>query len=310
MVDSTCDVPDATLATAGLVLLPFRLKFPDSEYLDRRSGQEFADWMTRLQAAGPGFGVAESLTQDELADILKNHIRSPGPRMIALHVSSWRALLVGKLSRALEALNEDPQWQAQSGRIRLVDSTNVLSGYGAQLIDLLEQRDRGLSALSLVRRAQRNTRNTRTLFVPASLEYIRARAANLIDSRMKPLARLAARVFNRIPVLSIRHESEKIVAHRTGLERAREAMLAKVRETILEQRLLSPHVVVSYAGALSDVNLMPGYQRLVTLAQERGVRVHLARMSVANAIHVGPRALSAGFIALKDADSRLNSQVD
>jgi fatty acid-binding protein DegV len=310
LVDAGCDVPHAILQTESVGLVPVCLMLGSGMRMDQHNPRETLDFYAELDALGPAIGHSEAPEVADIARLLDARLQTSGGPVIALHVSSTRSETLGRVLEAVADLAATSTLPGETARIKVFDSGSLFAGYGVQLIDLLDQRQRGLSWPELLRRVHRNIQHTHAFLVPARLDFVVANGPSKGDHSVSLGARVVSRLFNITPILYGHQGATRLVARRAGVGRARELLLAKVRRMIREERLVSSHVLVSYAGDLAEVDLIPGYQRLVTLAQQRGVAVHLAMMSMTNAINVGPRALSVGFLAHQDGGHNLQSQID
>ena len=307
LVDATCDVPETALQSGCVSLLPTCVELRSGKVLDNRNAAQTLAFYARMDAEGPRVGHSDAPEVDDIAVLLRS-LLAQGRPVLALLVSASRSQLPGRVHDALASVAADSTIPGEAASIKVLDSGNLFAGYGVQLIDLLEQLQNGLGWTSLLRLAHRNIQNTHAYMVPAGLDFIISNAQAKGERSVSLAARLAARIFNVTPILYAHQGATRRVGRRVGLNRAREVLFAKVRRMIRDNRLLSPHVVLSYAGHLADVDLMPGYQRLVTVAREWNVTVHLAMMSMTGAINVGPRALSVGFIARNRGQDSLHSE--
>ncbi len=307
VVDAGCDVPNGILQTESVAVLPVRLVLGGEKSLDLRNPLHTAEQLALLDQARPGWCQTEVLSARETLDFLHEQLRTLGPPILALHTSAQRSKMYDYMRRAVSTLRSDPLTEAVASRIGVQDSGASSAGYGVQLIDILEQRQRGLDWAQLQRRAHNNTRNTHTFTVPSKPEFVAAYARSRGIRNVSSAKLLATRLFNIAPILYATQTATRVVSRRFGTVRAREVLFAKLRRVITEERLFSPHVVLSYGGPLNDVDFMPGYQNLVGLAQQRGISVHVATMSMSNAINLGPRALSAGFLAMQEHGNELSS---
>jgi fatty acid-binding protein DegV len=309
LVDSGSDVPDGFLRQNSAELLSARLHLGSGSFLDRLHPGETRDFYAALAVKGPRIGHTEPQTVPEIAQLLESKLSSQPNPIIALLVSSTRSKTVGRVDHAVASLESAMSADGRS-RVHVVDSGHLFAGYAVQALDLQDQCERGSDWKSLKRRLLRNTQLTHAYIVPAGVEFI-ARQRNLRNERSLPfLARLATRFLGLTPILHGFRGKTRVAGQKVGLNRARDLLFGKLIATMERDLLVSPHVAISYGGDLSDVEMMPGYQRLVSACPQHGVTVHLARMSMTNAIHVGPRALSIGFIAHENSDGSVYSQYD
>ena len=309
LVCAACDVPEAFFQNPSVALMPVQLRMRAGDLLDKRLQAATLAFYSTLAARGPREGYSEPLEVEDIASFLRGILLAQPHPVLALLVAGARSTQVTRMKQAAASLDE-PSAAGGRARVQVVDSGNLLAGYAVQALDLLDQRTKATDWPSLQRRIARNTERTHTYLVPEGLQFIAHHGRPRGDRSTPWQARVAASVFGITPILHGHRNQTRMVAKRVGAERTRELLFAKVRAVMRLGRLTSPHVAVSFGGDLSEVELMPGYQRLVSEGRDHGVTVHLAQMSMANAMNVGPRALSVGFIAHQDSDVSFYSQYD
>jgi len=97
-----------------------------------------------------------------------------------------------------------------------------------------------------------------------------------------------ARHLNLHPILSMHRGGSTVTDTLRGYDTCTEALFALAAEQIRAQALLVPIVVVSIAGQLRDLARTAGFAALEKVAQEHGVKVYPAVMSLPGGINLGP----------------------
>ena len=99
------------------------------------------------------------------------------------------------------------------------------------------------------------------------------------------------------PIICAHRNETAPVGRKFGQAKARDAMLAHIERLVIDGKLLSPHIAISFSGPLQEVEAMPAFTKLQQAAKATKVQVHLAQMSMTGAINVGPKSLSVGVVA-------------
>ena len=78
---------------------------------------------------------------------------------------------------------------------------------------------------------------------------------------------------------------------------ARGRVIGTLTAKQVQRGLVTPHVVVSYGGPVSDVLDTRGYRQLAVACENEGVQLHACPMSISGMVNAGTQALSVGFAA-------------
>jgi len=103
--------------------------------------------------------------------------------------------------------------------------------------------------------------------------------------------------FNVRPLIRMHRGETEAIAKVRGSEEGIRRLMAHVETMIAEERLATPVVAITYSGALDAVYRMDAVQSLRRVAQEHGVEVLFAPMSLTVALNVGANAFSVGYLS-------------
>jgi len=138
--------------------------------------------------------------------------------------------------------------------------------------------------------------SVRAYAVPQDTYYVRARGRLKGDRSVGWLSALLASTLDIKPVLTARNNRTEVVARIRGFDAAAERVIANLRRAV-EWGLDAPYVVLSYAGDLELMRMLPGYSELQDLCARQNVTMLESVMSVTGGIHLGPGTFSAAVLA-------------
>lgn len=304
IVDASCDIPAQANSTDCLRILPTRITVAGENMMDTRDPvQTLAFYSKYLHDSHATSGKSDALTEEQMIVTINRAIATNFDEALGVFVSSERSPIYQRAKRAATRARFEtlPARLAagKSGPIvaDCVDSTALFSGYGAQVLDLLDLAVRGAGIDEVLARQTKIAPQTYAYAVPGDVDFILQRAAQKGEKSVSALAGFAAKTLFITPILRGHRNKTEPVGRKFGVGKARDAMLDRVADLIEERSLLSPHVALSFSGSLEAVQAMPSYIHLQKIAANAQVKVHLSHMSITAAINVGPQSLSVGFMA-------------
>jgi fatty acid-binding protein DegV len=302
VIDASADLPDEALRHALLRVLPVRLQLDTHELLDDGALPSG----TRLDAAALKHRSAHgarsmSLQPPQIRDFFLSKVALDFDHAFALFASrASSAIFDNAFGAARQLAPASIALRNQAGLrgplfAECHDSRNLMSGYGVQVLDLLQLLELTGSQAVIRQRLALLAARSHVYAVPRDLEFIRLRGRVKGDNSVSLLGQAAARYLGVLPVLHGTAGRTVTVAKVRGLDAARDAVLRLARRRLLDG-LDSPHVVVSYSGDLAEIAALDSYRALQRDAQAREVRLALCPMSAANALNIGAGALTVGFV--------------
>ena len=99
------------------------------------------------------------------------------------------------------------------------------------------------------------------------------------------------------PVIRMHRGETEAIAKARGSEDGVRRLLGHAEACIRAKRLLTPAVSASYAGDIDEVQAWPAWQSLAETAEEYGVELMLAPMSLTVALNVGAGAFGLSYLS-------------
>lgn len=180
-------------------------------------------------------------------------------------------------------------------RCVLIDSTSTGGDEGFPLMDALEARADGATLEECAAAAQNGILCSRILFVPESLEFLRA------GGRIGRAAALLGSVIKIVPIITVFDGTPQVVAKVRTMKKAVEEMVRTFKADVEQFGL--KRVIVHYIGPKTDV-LEKLKERVEEIA---GHAVDVMPVSPVIGVHVGP-AVGISYECLRYVEGKLEMQ--
>ncbi len=304
VADASCDLPTAALANPSLRILPVHVLVNDLDLIDRRepaATQKF--FRENLSSPRAIHGRSEPMTSEEMITAFNDQLASQFDQVLGVFVASSRSAIFSRAKAAMaRARIESTAIRARARKliplqVACVDSEAFFSAYGAQVMDLLDLVNSGASFEAIIERQSATVSRTYGYLAPGNVSYILERASLKGENSVGGLAGFAAKTLGITPILCGHRGQTAPVGRKFGNVAAREALVELALRVVAGQLLESPHLCLSYSGALEDIERMDSYRKLQKTTAKTNVSLHLTPMSMTGSVNVGPQTLVVGMLA-------------
>lgn len=305
VVDSACDLPLSFLRENDIEIMPIALRFGEDRYVDRRDPEATIQFYDRVIPEQGLQAQSEPFSVEEIRDLFLDRLVTRFDRVLVVAIASTRSEIFGNATQASFAILSGYRERRRAANLegkfmlRVVDSGQLFTGEGVLVWELLRwlqaQADPHLDAL--LRHAEDFKRQVYAYAVPQDLFYLRARARQRGDRSVGWLQFQLGSKLDIKPIVEAHRGDTHPIAKVRHFETAVDQVMTRAVERIDAGRLLTPVVVMSYAGRLHEMHKMPAYQRLKVRAQQAGVTLLESPMSTTAGIYLGPGAFSLGYAA-------------
>lgn len=271
--DSTCDLSPELIARYDIDIVPLHIILGEDDYLDGRIAPEnIYRWSDENHASPKTAAVS---MEDALAALAPY----AGQEVIIFTIS-------GSMSSTYNVLRMAAA-QTDAERIHVIDSKNLSTGVGLQVIAAAEMAQQGLSAAEIVEKIKTGRDAVRASFVVDTLTYLHR------GGRCSSVAALmggALRLHPRIGVTEGKMSAGK--KYRGRMDRVIRDYVADMKDELLAAR--KEHVFITHSGCDEDT-LAAVYGMLDELHHFR--EIHVTRAGGVISSHCGPGTLGVLFIA-------------
>lgn len=302
IVDSACDLPYEFARKHDIFILPVTAVIDGETYIDEHDPvrtQEF--YQSGLLKKGR-HAETQAYTTEQIYDLFMKEIVPRFDVAICETVARSRSLIY---QNATEAMNRVMvsyhEARAAAGRegkfsMRVIDSKQIFAGQGLLAAHTLRLAEQRLSKNALRNEVEAFSDRIYTCVIPRDLHYIRERARRRGDKSVSGMAAFLGKALNITPVIFGQGAGGTPVARTRRFEAAAEQVMDYAAARV-EAGLLTPYVSLSCGMSWTEIEDLPGLNRLRNACERNGVELLLSQMGITSSIYVGPGSLCLALAA-------------
>ncbi|WP_372965280.1 DegV family protein [Marinobacter sp.] len=296
IVDSACDLPYDFARKHDLFVLPVTAIIDGQTYIDTHdpvTTQEF--YQSGLLGKGHE-AETQAFSTEQIYDLFMEKIVTQFDVAICETVTRSRSLVFQNASDAMNLVmanyEEARRVAGREGKfsMRVIDSKQIFAGQGLLAAHTLQLIGQNVSKNALRHEVENFTDKIYTCIIPRDLHYIRERARRRGDKNVSAVAAFLGKALNITPVMFGRGVEGKPVVKTRSFDVAVEKVMNYAVGRV-EAGLLTPYVSLSCGLSWSEIDALPGLNRLRDACESRGVELLLSQMGITSAIYVGPGSI-------------------
>lgn len=298
VVDAACDMPTVWLHNHHVAVVPVVVRRGQDSVIDARDDTQSAYFIRHELGVGGIEGEAEPLAPVEIRDHLQSWMTHSIDYVVQITFAANRSKMYVNSLQATQSLvlihNKVRRSIGNRAPLnaRVIDSLTGLTGLAVLLAYAVHLRNRGVAAPHIATSIETFRNIVHTLIVPDDLRYLR-QPSQRKDS-LSGWKYLIAKMFNIKPVLYAGSGDVHTVARIRNVDNARTHALALAAKHVV-LGLATPTVCVSYAGELSELYAMPGFEALSAECRRHRTELITTVMGMTGSLKLGPGALSVSF---------------
>ena len=302
IVDSACDLPYEFSRKHDLFVLPVTAVIDGQTYIDEHDPvrtQEF--YQSGLLQKGH-HAETQAFSPRQIHDLFMEKIVTQFDVAICETVTRSRSLIFQNATEAMNSvMSHYEEARRAAGRegkfsMRVIDSKQIFAGQGllaAHTLRLIQQK---LSKNALRNEVETFTDKIYTCVIPRDLHYIRERARKRGDKSVSALVAFLGKALNITPVIFGQGAEGQPAAKTRSFDMAVEKVMNYAAGRV-EAGLLSPYVSLSCGLTWTEIEDLPGLNRLRDACEKNGVELLLSQMGITSSIYVGPGSLCLALAA-------------
>jgi DegV family protein with EDD domain len=302
VVDAACDLPESFFASPDVAVLPVTVQVGNMTYVDQHSPDSTLRFL-REQDGGRGVtAVSTPQTAAEMQSMFMERFALDYDSVYCLTISSTRSQIHDHaMQGSVQALPHIREARAAAGvqrpfQMRVIDTKNLFAAQGIPALALRDLLDSDLSSKDIRDRLYQVIDATYGYLVVDDLGYMRKRARLRGDRSVGMVAAMVGGAMDIKPIVRGRLGTTTPVGKFRGRDETWNRLLAFTAKQV-QRGLVTPHVIVSYGGPLSDVLDTRGYRHLASVCENEGVQLHACPMSISGMVNMGTQAICVGFAA-------------
>ena len=300
VTDVTSDLPPDWLAGNQVVVLPIKLRFDSRSRSDTGDITAAREFFRRdldgIGADAQALPLSASGTQDYIYERLQPQTDFVLEVSLASHRGNG---YMNSLTAAQNLMLTHGRARRQVGvqrpfKMWVVDSTTTLNGQGVLVAESVRALKDGMSLPRVVQHIDALRKRVHTIMVPRDVSFFHRHSRVDSDVTFHWLSYGVGKVLDRTPIVHAHGNTQTIAAQARSHEAAATRALTATAQQV-RAGLLAPNVCMSYAGDVNEVRAWPAFTALEDVCVRHGVALHLATMSMTNALAIGRDGLAISF---------------
>ncbi len=288
IVDAACDLPESILSKYKVKVIPVGIKVGDSVIYDKKDTQQMETFYV-TKALERGEDVDTCVPEDELINNVYSAVEQQG------YDYGLGQIITRRRSKTFEAVDGVAKARHDTTKTSygVIDSKTLFAGQGALAAYSLALMNKGVSGTKLRRATEAMSKNVSAFCVIRDPAYLRERARRKGDNTTGAFTALLGKALNICPIAMFEDGESYVVAKKSGFAKSVNLLCANLIPQI-EKQLLSPFVVISYAGNVSEIENFDGVKKLKAVVEAKKGKVLPCVMSLAGGVNLGPGSLAVG----------------
>lgn len=295
VVDSGCDLPDEFLRKYAVSVLPHSITVGKDTFADQRNRAQMSHFYSTSLVDRSHHISTGPASAGEIERVLREQLAKDRRELVVQTINGNNSPTIDNTREAVRNLGSD----AQGGEIHTVDSHTVFSGQGLLAIYTQALIAKGLPATEVAARAEAFTHSIEGYAAIRDVYYLRERARSKNENHISWLKATLARRLDLHPILHMHRDGSDVHDTLRGFDTCTETLFAMAADSIREDRLRVPMMVVSIAGSLQELNRARGFADLEAVARQYGVKIYQSVMSLSGGTNLGPGTVTLALPAKK-----------
>lgn len=300
VIDASCDVPHGFIEDPNVAVIPIPIRIGSSTYVDQHDADATGRY---LREHGNGEGVTGQsipLDTEQMSRFFLERFALDYDSVYCLTITANRSPIHEAASHgstlAMNAIRSARQAAGISRpfQFRVIDTCNMFAGSGVPAMALKDMLDNRMPAKDIRSELDRIIDATHTYYVPDDLGYARTRSRARGDHSIKLLSVLLGTALDIKPIVLGRRGDTQPVGKCRSRKEAWNRLFAFAAEQV-RRGLYAPHMIISYAGPVQDVEGTPSLHDLRQACLAEKVNLHVLPMSITGMMNIGPGGLTLGF---------------
>lgn len=302
IVDSACDLPHEFTRKNDIFIMPVTAVIDGETYIDDHDPVRTQEFYSSGLLDKGHTAETQAFSAEQIHDLFMEKIITEYDVAFCETVAKSRSLVFDNATEAMNSVMAHYQAaREQSGRpgkfsMRVIDSKQIFAGQGLLAAHTLKLIDQKLSKNALRNEVDAFTGKIYTCVIPRDLHYVRERARRRGDKSVSAFGAFLGKTLNITPVVFGQGVDGKPVAKTRSFDMAVEKVMNYAIGR-LEAGLLTPYISLSCGMSWTDIEALPGLNRLRDACEQQGVELLLSQMGITSSIYVGPGSLCLALAA-------------
>lgn len=302
VVDSGCDLPEDFVLAHSMETLPISVRLGQDTLIDRHDDSAALEfYRNQIGTRGADAGTMP-YSAEQITRLFQERLVRDYDYVFCQTLTRSRSALFENATKASFSILSGYREHHEGARrdspfaMRVLNTGTLFAGQGVIAAETARLIATGVPVNEIRQRVEGMVPGVRAWALPQDVYYLRARARSKGDRSISLLSVALAATLDVKPIIYGAQDGTEVIAKMRGFDNAAERILRNLRMAV-ERGLDAPFVVLSYAGDLKLMRLLPGYAELAACCAEHEVSLLESVMSITGGINLGPGALTAGILA-------------
>ncbi|HEY7774732.1 MAG TPA: DegV family protein [Marinagarivorans sp.] len=295
IVDSVCTLPPRLLEKYNVKRVPISVSINGEEFPDPCDQSLSLEFFRSGQLKRKNKVTTSPPSVNAFAEVIHQAIAEGAQQVFVQTVNRMQGETYNQANAAISKVKAALPNHSKV-TLRVMDSRTVFSGQGLMVAETLRRLMKPQDASSVRREMDSLSSKIHTFVLPKSPLLALERAQKRGEKSVGWTQAAIANVIGVHPILCIVNDSSYRAAKVKGFEKAAGQLFTHARAQML-RGLLSPIVVINYAGPIEELKNLPGFADLEGTARECKVQLIVGVMSLAGGIYTSPGSLNLALMA-------------
>jgi DegV family protein with EDD domain len=301
-VDSACDLPQDFITQNKIQILPITIHLDGKDFVDNRDPVETQNFYDN-HLTGAGDAGTSPFSVEQIKNVFLSKLVLDFDFVFCMTIASSRSPIFENATKASFAILSDYKAvRAGAGvagpfALRVIDTQNLFAGQAITAVEAVRMIRQGITPNKIRERLEFLVQNTYGYMVPRDLHFLRERAQKKGDRSVGWFSVVMGSALDIKPLLRAFRNETGPVAKLRHFDEASEKCFSYIKKLIVEKKLLTPTLSISYGGKLEEMERLPGYADLIAICNNHKIEVFKSVMSITSVVNVGEGSLAFAFAA-------------
>lgn len=295
VVDSACTLPPRLLEKYNIKRVPISVAINGDEFPDPCDQALSLEFFRSGQLKRKNTVTTEPPSAETFAAVINEAIAEGAEQVFVQTVNRMQGETYNKANEAVSKVRAQLP-EGSKVTVRVMDSRTIFSGQALMVAETLRRLLKSQEANIVRRQMDTLSSKIHTYMLPKSPLTALERAQKRGEKAVGWTQAAIANVIGVHPILCIVNDSSYRAATVKGFDKSAAQLFAHARSQLV-RGLLSPIIVINYAGPLEALKAMNGFAELEASARDCKVQLVVGVMSLAGGIYASPGSLSLALMA-------------
>ncbi len=290
IVDSACNLPKAVLEKYGVTRVPIYYSVDGGQHVDPCKDDDCLSLFKSGKFSRKHKVVTKPPSPADFERQIIKKLKEGYKTVLVQTVNRMQGDTYKHANMGASAIQKK-LGDRQDIAIRVMDSRTVFSGQGVMVLETVRRMLSGQDSSKVKRALDRLSENIHSFVIPKEPLVALERSQKRNEKAVGWGQAFVADMLNIYPTLCIVNDSSYLANKALGFKKTTKQLFHHASVKI-KQGLLCPFVVISYAGPIKELKVMPGYDELEEIAAQNKVKIIPTVMSLAGGIYTSVGSIS------------------